>query len=54
MTDLRPTGKAEFDHEWVDVIAEGEPIDAGAEIEVVDARANRVVVREMPTSANKA
>lgn len=45
-TDLRPSGKAEIDHQLIDVIAEGEPLDAGTPIVVVDARGNRVVVRK--------
>ena len=44
-THLRPSGKAEIEHELLDVIAEGEPIDQGTPIVVVDARGNRVVVR---------
>ncbi|MGI9429863.1 MAG: hypothetical protein ACR2NM_14470 [Bythopirellula sp.] len=44
-THLRPSGKAEIDHQLIDVIAEAEPIDRGAPLEVVDAHANRVVVR---------
>ena len=44
-TDLLPTGKAEFDGELVDVIADGDVIDRGAEVEVVSAQANRVLVR---------
>ena len=44
-THLRPAGKAEVDHLLIDVIAEGEPIDQGTPIVVVDARGNRVVVR---------
>ena len=44
-THLRPAGKAEIDHQLIDVIAEAEPIDRGTPLEVVDAHANRVVVR---------
>ena len=44
-THLRPAGKAEIDHQLIDVIAETEPIDRGTPLEVVDAHANRVVVR---------
>lgn len=44
-TNLRPAGKAMIDHRLIDVIAEGEPIDRNTPIEVVEARANRVVVR---------
>jgi len=44
-THLRPAGKAEIDHQLIDVIAEAEPLDCGTPLEVVDAHANRVVVR---------
>jgi membrane-bound ClpP family serine protease len=44
-THLRPAGKAEIEHRLIDVIAEGEPIDQGTRIVVVDARGNRVLVR---------
>ncbi len=44
-THLRPAGKAEIDHQLIDVIAEAEPLDRGTPLEVVDAHANRVVVR---------
>jgi membrane-bound serine protease (ClpP class) len=44
-TNLMPAGKADFDGELVDVIAEGLPIDRGRQVVVVKARGNRVVVR---------
>jgi membrane-bound serine protease (ClpP class) len=44
-TNLMPSGKADFDGELVDVIAEGLPIDRGAAIVVVKTRGNRVLVR---------
>ncbi len=44
-TDLRPAGKAEINHEFIDVIAEGEPLDRGTPLVVVEAKANRVLVR---------
>jgi membrane-bound ClpP family serine protease len=44
-TNLMPAGKAEFDGNLVDVIAEGLPIDRGQPVVVVKARGNRVVVR---------
>ena len=44
-THLRPAGKAEIARELIDVIAEGEPLDRGTPVIVVDAHANRVVVR---------
>ncbi len=46
-TDLRPAGKAEIDHELIDVIAESEPLDRGTPLVVVEARANRVVVKRI-------
>lgn len=49
-THLRPAGKAEIGHRLVDVIAEGEPLDQGTAIVVVDARGNRVVVRAAETA----
>jgi membrane-bound ClpP family serine protease len=44
-TNLMPAGKADFDGQLVDVIAEGMPIDRGATVIVVKTRGNRVVVR---------
>jgi membrane-bound ClpP family serine protease len=44
-TNLMPAGKAEFDGELVDVIAEGLPIDRGQAVVVTKARGNRVLVR---------
>lgn len=44
-TNLRPAGRAEIGGELIDVIAEGEPIDRGTAVEVVFAKANRVLVR---------
>ena len=44
-TNLMPAGKAEFDGQLVDVIAEGMPIDRGQTVVVTKARGNRVVVR---------
>jgi membrane-bound serine protease (ClpP class) len=44
-TNLMPAGKAEFDGQLVDVIAEGLPIDRGQAVVVVKTLSNRVVVR---------
>lgn len=44
-TDLRPAGKARFDHTLIDVIAEAEPLEQGTRLIVVEARGSRVVVR---------
>jgi membrane-bound ClpP family serine protease len=45
MTQLLPSGKALVSGVLLDVIAEGDLVDAGQPIEVVSARANRVIVR---------
>ena len=44
---LRPAGKARFGPVLVDVVAQGDWIEAGARVEVVERRGNRVVVRPM-------
>jgi membrane-bound serine protease (ClpP class) len=44
-TPLHPAGIAEIDEERVDVVSDGEPIDAGELIKVVRVDGNRVVVR---------
>ncbi len=46
-TQLTPCGKARFDDLLVDVIADGEVIDRGTEIEVVEVRGSRVLVRRV-------
>ncbi|MCK4658205.1 MAG: hypothetical protein KAV82_01670 [Phycisphaerae bacterium] len=42
---LRPAGKARFGSMLVDVVSEGEFLEAGARIEVIERYGNRVVVR---------
>ena len=44
---LRPAGIAELDGERVDVVSDGELIDAGESIEVVRVDGNRIVVRHV-------
>jgi len=44
---LRPAGVAHFDHERVDVVTEGEYIEAETPIEVVRVDGNRIVVRRL-------
>jgi membrane-bound ClpP family serine protease len=44
-TNLMPAGKAEFEGQLVDVIAEGLPIERGQIVVVTKTRANRVLVR---------
>jgi len=42
---LRPAGIADFEHERVDVVADGVMIEAGEDIEVIRVDGNRIVVR---------
>jgi membrane-bound ClpP family serine protease len=44
-TNLMPAGKADFEGQLVDVIAEGLPIERGQAVVVTKARGNRVLVR---------
>ncbi len=46
-TPLMPAGKARFGDSVIDVIADGDMIDPGKTVEVVEVRGNRVVVREV-------
>jgi membrane-bound serine protease (ClpP class) len=46
---LRPAGKARFGSLLVDVVTQGDLIDAGTMVEVVERRGNRVVVRPVKT-----
>ncbi len=50
VTMLRPAGKAVFGGRRVDVIAQGQMIDEGREVEIVEISAGRVVVRERRAS----
>ena len=49
-TPLHPAGIADIDGERVDVVSNGEPIDAGTAIQVVRVDGNRVVVRTLQHS----
>jgi membrane-bound serine protease (ClpP class) len=49
---LRPAGIAHFDGERVDVVSDGEVIEAGQEIEVTRVDGNRIVVRRRVPSNN--
>lgn len=44
---LRPTGKAKFGNAIVDVVAEAEFLDKGTNVEIIEIRGNRVVVRKV-------
>jgi len=54
-TDLRPSGKARFDAEILDVVSDGRFLTKGCALRIVDTRQNRIVVRatgpEDPTRA---
>ncbi|MBN2020269.1 MAG: hypothetical protein JW749_08595 [Sedimentisphaerales bacterium] len=45
MSRLRPAGKARFGDAVVDVVAEGEFIDKGIKVKIIEIHGNRVVVR---------
>ena len=42
-----PSGKARFGDQLVDVMADGEMIDRGAAVEIVEVRGSRVLVRQV-------
>ena len=46
-TVLMPSGKARFGDQLVDVIADGEMIDRGATVEIIEVRGSRVLVRQV-------
>ncbi|MCC5850740.1 MAG: NfeD family protein [Verrucomicrobia bacterium] len=47
-TDLRPGGFARIDGQRMDVLCNRGYVEKGSEIEVVEARGNHIVVREIP------
>ncbi len=49
-TQLTPSGKATIDGTLLDVITDGEVVDCGSPVEVVEVRGNRVVVRPLRPS----
>jgi membrane-bound serine protease (ClpP class) len=46
VTTLRPSGKAEFGEEVLSVETEGEFVEKGSEVEVIEVSANRILVRK--------
>ena len=44
VTSLRPVGKAEFDGEILEVQTDGEFVDSGSAIRIVEVRGNRIIV----------
>jgi len=53
LSPLRPAGIAHLDGERVDVVSEGEFIDAGEPLEVIRVDGNRIVVRRAHDTAGK-
>ena len=49
-TQLTPSGKARFDDALLDVIADGDLIQRGAQVEIVEVHGSRVVVRALEKS----
>jgi membrane-bound serine protease (ClpP class) len=43
---LRPAGQARFDNAIVDVVAQGEYVQKGENVEIIEIHGNRVVVRK--------
>ncbi len=54
LSPLRPAGFARIEGRKVDVQTRGEMLDQGVEVEVVEAQANRVVVRRVAAAAPQA
>lgn len=45
--DLLPAGAIEIEGQTIDAMTQGQPVDAGQAVKVVEVRANRVVVRPL-------
>jgi len=45
VTPLRPTGRAEFDERLLDVVTEGDFLEKGTPLEIIEVRGRQVVVR---------
>jgi membrane-bound ClpP family serine protease len=46
-TALRPAGKVRFGDDFVDVVAEGDYVEPGARVQVIEIEGNRIVVKEV-------
>ncbi|NKE72416.1 NfeD family protein [Candidatus Manganitrophus noduliformans] len=53
LSPLRPAGIAEIEEERVDVVSDGELIEAGQPIKVIRVDGNRIVVRRLRTSTER-
>jgi membrane-bound ClpP family serine protease len=47
VTTLRPAGKAQFGEEFLDVVAEGDYVNPGSRVQVIEIEGNRIVVKEV-------
>lgn len=45
LSTLRPSGRAEFNGEVLDVVTQGEFVESGQKVEIIEIRGNRVIVR---------
>jgi membrane-bound serine protease (ClpP class) len=46
-TTLRPAGKAQFGEQFLDVIAEGDFVNPGSRVQIIEIEGNRIVVKEV-------
>jgi membrane-bound ClpP family serine protease len=46
-TTLRPAGKAQFGEQILDVVAEGDYVNPGARVQIIEIEGNRIVVKEV-------
>ena len=53
ITPLRPAGNAEFNGVRLDVVSQGDYIEAGVPVEVIEASGNRIIVKTKHESEDK-
>jgi hypothetical protein len=46
-TPLRPAGKVQFGEQFIDVLAEGNYVETGTRVQVIEIEGNRIVVKEV-------
>ncbi|MDP6380168.1 MAG: NfeD family protein, partial [Phycisphaerae bacterium] len=51
---LRPAGKAKFGERLIDVVTEGDFIDAGARVRIIEVHGNRIIVKPVDNSGDTA
>ncbi len=47
VTTLRPAGKAQIGDDFLDVMAEGDYVQPGSRVQVIEIEGNRIVVKEI-------